>query len=169
MKSFFVWLTILQILSHQLVAQKFLILDSYGFRRTKLYVGNDIIFRTQDTPARYQGTIIGLLDSAIYVTGFSDSIPLKQIHTFYFKRNFVVALRAGMNLFTVGFMGAGLIQPLTNSPYYDAKQSIIIGISAFAISQGLRLLKWKKFRLKPNRRRARILDLNPPLQNIYLE
>ena len=170
MKTFVILSVILCLFFQQTFAQKFLMLDSYGLKRTKLYVGNEIIFRTQDTPARYKGTLVELLDSAFYVTGFADSIPIKQIHTFYFQRKLTPTLRTGLNIFAVGFTAVGLLPPLTSTPYYDAKESLIIGISSFTLSQILRLLKWKKFKLKPRVRRARILDLNPPMkQDLYLE
>jgi hypothetical protein len=144
------------------VAQKFLILDAYGFRRTKLYVGDEVTFRTHDTPLRYSGVIIGLLDSAIFVTGFTDSIRLKDIHTFYFRRKGTPSLRAGLSTFAIGFGGAALVHPLIPNANYDAQESAIIAASSLALSQFFRLFKWRKFTLKHKKRRARIIDLYAP-------
>jgi hypothetical protein len=153
------YLTIIFSLSDAL-AQKFLILDSYGLRRTKLYVGDDIIFRTHDTALRYKGIVVGLLDSAILVSGISDSIPLKNIHTFYFRRRGVDAMRTGFKTFTTGFLGAALVHPLIPNAGYSAKESAIIGASFFTISQFARFFVWRKFKLKHKKRRARIIDLD---------
>ena len=144
------------------VAQKFLILDAYGYKRIKLYVGNQIIFRTHDTPARYSGIITELLDSAMMVSGFDTPIPLSEVHTIYFQRKFITISRAGLGVFAIGYSGAALLHPIYPNAQYDAKESLIIGASSFVLSQFLRIFKWRKFTIKAQRRRIRILDLNPP-------
>lgn len=143
------------------IAQKFLIIDAYGYQRTKLYVGDQIIFRTHDTPARYSGIITDLLDSAMMVSGFDTPIPLSEVHTIYFQRKFITILRAGLGIFTIGYSGAALLHPIYPNAQYDAKESLIIAASSLVLSQFLRIFKWRKFKIKAQKRRIRVLDLNP--------
>lgn len=142
-------------------AQKFMLLDKYGYQRKKLNIGDNVIFRLQETPTRYTGYIYDLTDSAAFISGFQEPIALDKFHTFYFRRKSMDFLRKGLVIFVIGFAFNAAVLPTSAGTFNDWKEQAAISLSFLTISQATRLFTWRKYKMKFKRSRVRVLDLNP--------
>ena len=155
-KKLFLAFTLL-ILSQALFAQKFLVLDKYGTKRTKLIEGDQIYFKQLNNKALFRDYIGTLKDTSLILQSTQFEMPLNEFDSFYFRRDGLMYLSYSTHIMTGGFLFAAAMHPLISNAQYDAKESAIIGVSFFAFGQILKLFKWNKFRINKNGR-VRIID-----------
>jgi len=134
-----------------------MLLDKYGTKRTKLFAGDDIIFKQKDNPTRFNDYIWQLKDTSLVLGSVQLEMPLSDFDSFYFQRNGILFVSAGSNYIAGGFLFAAAVEPLISDAQYSAQESALIGASFFAFAQLLKLFKWKKFKIG-KRGRARIIN-----------
>ncbi len=137
-----------------------LVLDRYGGKRIRLPQGAEIRFKLKGSPQVYTDYIAEFweADTAVLLLQARTLVKLRDFDVFYFRRGWVRTTSAGLGFIGGGFSLAALSAPLFPVRYYDPAESAVLGLSALTLSQGVKLFRWKKFRVVPGRSRARILN-----------
>jgi hypothetical protein len=137
-----------------------LVLDYYGAKRVRLPAGTEIHYRLKGDRNLYRDYIgeFWEADSAILLVQARTLVKLHEFEAFYFRRKWVRAGSAGLGFIGGGFSLAALTAPLFPVRYYDPAESAIIGGSSLVVSQGIKLFRWKKFKIRPGKSRVRILN-----------
>lgn len=148
----------LSAVSHFAIAQKYLAIDSYGTKRLKLEVGDDIHFKIKGDKTLFYDKIKMLNDSSVVMEKSDTAIPLHEFEEFRFKRKGVNLARAGALFLGAGYLFAAAIHPAVSNPEYDQKEATIIGSSFIAANIILRFFKWKKYNVAGERSRVQILE-----------
>ncbi len=157
-KPFILFLFLIAVTISSSFAQKILVLDKYGTKRTRITAGEEIIFRQLNNKTKYHDFISSLRDSTLILGEAKIEFPLNDFDTFYFRRPGIQYVSIGTTFIGGGFMFASAVYPLVGDPAYDQRESFIIGASFLAFSQLIKAFKYKKFKVRKNSR-VRILDL----------
>lgn len=153
-----VFILFFALFSVEVLAQKYLILDRYTTKRTKLQEGDEIWFRQIEDKTRFHDYIGQLKDSSLMLGASRIEMPLSNFQTFYFPNHLLRSVSAQTNFVAGGFLFAAAIEPLVGGgEFYSASEAAIIGASFFVLGQTLKLFRWKKFRVTKNAR-VRIVD-----------
>ncbi|MEH0155444.1 hypothetical protein V6R21_14955 [Limibacter armeniacum] len=139
-------------------AQKFLAIDKYGTKRERLMEGEGVYFKLKGDKTLFYDHIKFLGDTSLVMEKSNTPIPISQFEEFRFKRGWVQVLRTGTLFMGGGFLLAAAIEPAVSNSRYDAKEAVIIGASFVVVNQGLRFLKWRKYKVGTERARVQILD-----------
>lgn len=146
----------------KLLPQKYIVLDRYSPKRIYITEGQAIRFSLKGDKAIFNDHIETLneIDSTIFLAGAKINVHTREFSTFYFDRTWVRPMQAGLGFIGGGFLLSAAVHPLMgNNANYDPKEQAIIGASALAIGQVIRIFKVRKFKIKTNRSRARILNM----------
>lgn len=137
-------------------------LDRYGLKRIRLPEGSEIYFKLAGEKSKIRDYIgeIWEKDTAIYLLQSKQAVPLNQFQVFYFPRRHIPMLAKQAVFVGCGFLLAAAVADLIPTRFYDQRESAIIGGSFLAISQPMKLFKWKTFKIKPGKSRVRIMNNN---------
>ncbi len=138
--------------------QRYLAIDKSGISKQQIKIGDDFHFKQLGNPVLYNAVIIGLGDTVIYIgpKEVPVSVPLSEIDLIYVARKWPKTVSLASSFVGGWFLIAGLAEAIADTGNYSAKGAAIIGISLIAVSQLVRLFKWKKYGSKKNR--FRILE-----------
>lgn len=145
-----IWLQV--IVCSDLAAQQYLVLDRYGKNRTRIPLGSEVSFTLRGDKRKHRSRLAGLADSVVIMGNKDIYLRLDDFDAFYFHRNHWKALRYGTLMPATGFLVAAAVHPTISNPFYDQKESALIGLAFLALGQSFRLLEWKKFRVTKNAR-----------------
>ncbi|WP_448520027.1 hypothetical protein [Rhodoflexus sp.] len=142
------------------VSGKFIMLDRYGTKRIRLPEGSEIYFKLNGDKRKTRDYIgeIWEKDTAIYLVQSKQAVPLQDFESFYFPRNHISSLSGKAVFVGSGFLFAAAVADLIPNRFYDQRESAIIGGSFLVLSQSIKVFKWKRFKVKPSRSRARIIN-----------
>jgi len=146
----------------KLLPQKYIVLDRYNLKRIYIKEGDAIRFSLKGDKAIFNDYIDKLneVDSTIFLAGAKINVPLKEFSSFYFSRSWANPMSTGLGFIGGGFLLSAAVYPLMgNNVNYDPKEQAIIGASALTLGQIVRFFRVKKFRVKANRSRLRILNM----------
>ena len=133
-------------------AQQYLVVDRYGKSRVKIPMGSEITFKLKGDRRKHQSVLVGVADSIVIMGDRDIYLRLDDFEAFYFHRAHWKALRYGTMIPAAGFLIAAAVHPTISNPFYDQKESALIGLGFLAVGQSFRLFEWKKFRLTKNAR-----------------
>lgn len=139
-------------------AQKYLVLDHYGYNRTLLKEGDRLNFRQIGHKTWYQDKILALKDTSLILEFAQMDMPLHQFSEIRFQRNYVMLLAKGSDLLAGGFLFSALVYPLVGNPNYAQKEAATIGTSMFVVGRTARLFRWKVYRFRKEKARIKILN-----------
>lgn len=142
------------------VSGKYIMLDRYGAKRIRLPEESEIYFKLVGEKRKTRDYIgeIWEKDTAVYLVQSKQAIPLRDFQSFHFPRKHIPMLSNQAVFVGCGFLFAAAVADLIPTRMYDQRESAIIGGAFLAISQPMKLFKWKNFRIKPGKSRARIID-----------
>jgi hypothetical protein len=148
------------VVAQRVLPRVHLVLDQYGAKRIRLPAGTEIHYRLKGDRNLYRDYIgeFWEADSAILLVQARTLIKLNEFEAFYFRRNWVRAGSAGLGFIGGGFTLAAISAPLFPVRFYDPAESAVLGGSALLLSQGIKLFRWKKFKVRPGKSRVRILN-----------
>ncbi|MGF1532943.1 MAG: hypothetical protein ACFCUI_04520 [Bernardetiaceae bacterium] len=141
-------------------AQTYLVLDRYGKKQTRLFVGDLIYFSLKGQPDLRYADHIAALNPArqeVSLERLQTTLSLSAIERFYFRRDHWRRLRQ-RTYFTGGGFGLSALV-LEPSASFSPEEAAIWGASILAFGQVTRVWNWRKFRVQPPRSRARVLDM----------
>jgi hypothetical protein len=145
-----IWLQFM--ICSNLVAQQYLVLDRYGKNRIRIPMGSEVTFTLKGDKRKYSSRLVGLVDSLVIMGNNDIYLKLEDFDTFYFHRTHWKVLRYGTLVPATGFLIAAAVHPTVSNPFYDQKESALIGLGFLALGQSFRLLEWKKFKVSKNAR-----------------
>lgn len=142
------------------VSGKYIMLDRYGLKRIRLPEGTEIYFKLQGDKRKTRDYIgeIWEKDTAIYLVQSKQAVPLHEFRSFHFPRRHVSMISNQAIFVGCGFLFAAAVADLIPARLYDQRESAIIGGSFLVFSQSVKVFKWKNFKIKPGKSRARIMN-----------
>lgn len=140
--------------------KKYLMLDRYGLKRIRLPEGSEIYFKLVGEKRKTRDYIgeIWEKDTAVYLVQSKQAVGLNEFRSFHFPRNHIPMLSRQAVFVGSGFLFAAAVADLIPARIYDRGESALIGASFLAISQPIKLFRWKNFKIKPGKSRVRIMN-----------
>lgn len=141
-------------------AQIYIVVDKYTIKRYRLTIGNELHFKLKGEK-RIRHDLISSLsmeDSTIGLSKASVKIKLDDVDQVYFYNKTINALQAGGYTIAGGFLIAAAVHPLVDNAQYDARESAIIGTTAFGITQLMRIFRRRSIKIGKNGR-IRIIEI----------
>ena len=142
---------------HSLVAQKYLQLDKYGIRKEQLRAGDPIRFKLIGGSEIYVDEIAEIEDSLLYLRVKAYALPVNQIEIIYLKRASVKNITQTATFLAFWFLVAGAVEWYGDYENFNEATAGVIGASMLGLGQGVKLFRWKKYRVTKNAR-LRILE-----------
>jgi hypothetical protein len=140
-------------------SQKYIIVDSYGTKRWRLDIGDEIRFKTIDSQYRNFDFIKELQDSLVLFKESGAYVHINEFEILYKPRPVVQGITTSSYFPATGFLFSGLVAyPLITNPAYSQSDAIILGLGFLALGQILRPIHYKKYFTK-RKSRIRIMDV----------
>ncbi len=135
-----------------MIAQKYLQLDKHGFQKEKLSLGDPIRFKLVSGPEIYVDEIGEISDSSVYLKKKEYPLPVNQIEIIFMRRSSVKTITQTSTYLAFWFLVAGAVEWAGDYGNYDATAAGILGAALLGIGQGVKVFRWKRYRITKNAR-----------------
>jgi hypothetical protein len=142
-------------------SQKMLVLDNFGTKRFYYRPGDAFYFKQKNDPTLFKDAINQINDTTIILESIREPLTLSNVEFVYRPVPIASALAAGLGFIGVGYTGSGLVGYARDEPgpdEYNHQDALWIGGSSLIAAAIVYQFRWKKWRIKEDKVRLRILD-----------